>query len=315
VIHVITFKWHSPSYSVKYAPETVDILADMVRRRYHGPLRFVCVTDDPGGVEAETFPLWTDCADLVNASGQRLPSCYRRLKLFDPATQKEMGIARGERIVSIDLDTVIVGGLNALWDRDEPFIGWAVKGSYHPRVFNGSMWMLRAGEEAHVWRTFDPDKSPELARRKGYLGSDQSWMSLKLQGRAGWTDDDGVVSYPLTLSRTELLPPDARVVMFHGFKKPWARTLPQWVRNHYRRSARGRCLVLGYGQTVWEEAEQALVAGRPFDFVMASPEVAIQWPGTVDATVFTDEQADAMVAMHDFDEVVFCGRSEVREAA
>lgn len=314
MLTVVCFKWRSPSYSVRYGAESVDILGDMVRRHYTGPLRFVCITDDARGIDSETFPLWTDCADLVNASGQQLPSCYRRLKIFDPVTQAALGVRRGERIVSLDLDTIIAANVDSLWDRDEPFIGWSVKGTHHDRVFNGSMWMLRAGEEAHVWRNFDPSSSPGIANRKGYLGSDQSWISMQLAGRAGWTEEDGVFSFPLALAKTERLPDAARVVMFHGFKKPWSRNLPSWAGVHYRRTARGRCLVLGYGPNVWDDAAVAVRSGA-FDFVMASPEAGLQWPGRVDATVFTDEQADRLIAMHDFSDVVFCGRSEAREAA
>lgn len=207
----------------------------MVRRNYDGDVRVVCVTDDPTGVVCETFPLWRDCATLPNASGAHLPSCYRRLRLFDPATQEAMGIAEGERIVSLDLDAVVVGKLNGLFDRPDAFVGWAVRGSHHPRVYNGSMWMLRAGAHPEVWTTFNPESSPKRAAAAGYRGSDQAWMTYRLNHCVGWTAADGVYSYHLDVRGRPDLPPNARIVMFHGRVKPWmAWADVQWVRALYR---------------------------------------------------------------------------------
>lgn len=308
MLTVITFKWKSPRYRIQYAAHHVNVVEAMIRRNYDGDLRFVCVTDDPEGVTGETFPLWDDCNHLHNAGGMNLPSCYRRLKLFDPATQRALGIGKGDRFVQIDLDVVICGELNSLWDRKESFVGWAVKGAYHPRVFNGSMWMVRAGAEAHVWNTFDPETSPAAARAARYLGSDQAWMSLCLQGRAGWTDADGVYSYPIALRRLPEPPEDCRVAIFHGFGKPWAPSMPQWVKDRFRISGSGRCLILGYGDDVWDEAEQAL-RGERFDGVIASPEAAEMWPEPVTAVARSDEEAESLATMLGFDEVRFCGRS------
>src|SRR5690606_29823554 len=135
-----------------FSSEHVNVLERMVRRNYDGDIRFICVTDDPVGIEGETFPLWDDFNDVPNPHGAtEYPSCFRRLKLFDPATQAALGIAPGDRVVSLDLDTVVTGDLNALWDRHEPFVGWAVKNRFHDRVFNGSMWMLRARAFEQVW--------------------------------------------------------------------------------------------------------------------------------------------------------------------
>jgi hypothetical protein len=305
MLTVVTWKWRS-DYRVTYTAHHVNVLRDMVLRNYSGPIRFVCITDDPQGIEGETFPLWTDCAELRNASGAQLPSCYRRLRLFDPETQAMLGIRTGERVVSLDLDTVILGSLNPLWDRDEPFVGWSLPGTYHPRVFNGSMWMIRGGAEAHVWRDFDPETSPGEARNAQFLGSDQSWMSYRLQGRAGWTDADGVASYPLNLRYLVEHPADVRVAMFHGKQKPWMPGVQPWVRENWRLKGKGRCLILGYAPSVWDEA--AIVLTDPFDGVIASPEAADHWPGEVVAVGHNDEECEHLAMSLGYDEIVFCGR-------
>lgn len=321
MIHFVTFKWNSDSYRIKYESHHVNILEAMVRRHYAGQMRFVCVTDDASGITGETFPLWTDCAELVNASGEHLPSCYRRLKLFDPQTQAALGIEPGDRLVSLDLDTVIAGDLTPLFDRPEPFVGWAVLGSHHARVFNGSMWMLRAGEHADVWTSFDPDASPRMAREARYLGSDQAWMSMMLKGAAGWTTTDGVASYPRDVERLDELPDGVRVVMFHGFNKPWSRRARPWVGQHYRIAGpEGRCLILGYDPAVWHEA---LAAEGPFQSVIASPEAAAHrdspgwvW-GDITAVAQNDDHAERLAAMLGYapEQIVFCGRQRERTAA
>lgn len=236
MLHVVTWKWQS-DYRHKFLSEHVNILERAVRRSYSYDLRFVTVTDDPVGIEGETFPLWRDFGDIPNPHGKReYPSCFRRLKLFDRATQEEMGIAYGDRIVSLDLDTVIIGDLDGLWDRYDPFVGWAVKNRFHDRVYNGSMWMLRAGQFEEVWETFDPVRSPSEANRAGYLGSDQAWMSYVLgPDQAGWGQEDGVYTR-MQASQIGGLPRDARIVMFHGAVKPWDAAEnghPAWISKYW----------------------------------------------------------------------------------
>lgn len=241
MLHAVTWKWRQ-EYCHSFLSEYANVLERMVRRHYDGDLRFVTVTDDPVGVDGETFPLWPDCSDLKDASqtgsGDR-PWCYRRLKLFDPDQQRAMGIQPGDRIVSLDLDTVVVGDLNTLWDRNEAFVGWRVSNRATGYSYNGAMWMLRAGEYPDVWSSFDPATSPQRALRAGYLGDDQAWLSLVLgQDRAAWTKADGIYTRKETMTIGESAPPtDATIVMFHGRVKPWdaiAGEGPAWVSRYWR---------------------------------------------------------------------------------
>lgn len=221
MIHVVSWKWASPTYKIRFESEHVNVHARMVRRAYDGDIRQVCVTDDPDGIDIETFPLWNDFSDVINNAGGEYPSCYRRLKLFDPETQRAMGIAPGDKVVSIDLDMVAIDDLNALWDRNEPFVGWAVNNRVNGRSFNGSLWMFRAGEFVEVWDNFHPEKSPKIARDAGFLGSDQAWMSYVVgPDQAGWTIEDGIYTRMQVKARGRP-PADCRLVSFHGFLKPW----------------------------------------------------------------------------------------------
>lgn len=193
MLSVVCWRWTPPNgYRSTYAPETVNVLRRMVARHYHRPHRFVCVTDDAAGLDPEVHvvPLWPDHATVPSPHGGHNPSCYRRLKAFAPEARELLG----ERFVSIDLDTVIVGDLAPLWDRPEDFVIW---GETDPRSFyNGSMFLMTAGTRRQVWDRFDPTSSPREAKAAGRFGSDQGWISYVLgPGEAIWGRQDGVYSF------------------------------------------------------------------------------------------------------------------------
>lgn len=245
-LHFVTWKWQQdkPVHGGGYIAEHVNVMHDMLKRNVTLPFRHVCVTDDPSGINprVDFHPLWKDLNDKPNICGQHLPSCYRRLRLFDPVMQREMGIKPGERIISIDLDAVIVRNTDHHWKRTERFVGWARRGSVHPTVFNGSMWMFTAGDLEEIWTEFDPNTSPQEANRAGYMGSDQSWLSMKLVRQpyvGGWSPSN-VISFSNDIwnkpQRTNLLR-QADIIFFHGKHKPWhmeASRRHPWIKEHWR---------------------------------------------------------------------------------
>jgi hypothetical protein len=234
---VVTWRWTPPEgYRSTFPPETVNVLRRMVQRHYPKPHRFVCVTDDAAGIdpEVEIVRAWNDFADVPSPTGAvRNPSCYRRLRMFHP----EIGRVFGDRFVSLDLDMVITGDLQPVWDRSEDIV---LYGDTNPRTFyNGSMILMSAGVRPEVWIDFDPVHSPQRSKLAGHHGSDQGWISHRLgAGEAKWSHKDGVYSYRNDLAPhgASRLPADARVVIFHGAVDPWA---PQgqrlsWVQEFWR---------------------------------------------------------------------------------
>lgn len=230
----VCWRWRSPvGYRSVFAPETVYALREMIRRHYARPHRFVCVTDRPEELTGvETIRLWEDCAAIPSPFGRHNPSCYRRLKLFAP----DAGKMFGERVVSIDLDTVIVRDITPLFDTDVDFKIWGCS-DYPRQWFNGSLFMLRTGSHPDVWTTFDPDTSPEISKRAGCFGSDQGWMRHVLGSKMPtWGEADGVYSFRKHVAPAgNRLPEDARVVFFHGKWDPWDFRCQQidWIRRHY----------------------------------------------------------------------------------
>jgi len=246
---VVCFKWRpTAGYRSSYGPRQVHTLRDMVARHYPHPHRFICVTDDPAGLDAgvEVVPLWDDHASLPNPSFRGGPSCYRRLRVF----ARDVEPLLGSRFLCLDLDVVITASLEPLLDRPEAFVAWKNPNPLWP--YNGSMFMLTAGSRPQVWEQFNPASSPAIANAAGCRGSDQGWMSYVLgRDEATWGPEDGVYSYQDEIlgrhRRTAVtqrlrrqppeLPANARLVVFHGAVDPWepqAAQITPWVKEHYR---------------------------------------------------------------------------------
>ncbi len=234
MITFVCWKWRPASdYRSKFEGWHVDALARMVRRHYHAPHRFVCVTDDPSGITCpwvEVYELWDDFSHIPNPSSPRNPSCYRRLKVF----ARNAGDWLGERIVSLDLDAVICGDITPLFRGREDFRIW---GTVSANPVNGSLWMLRTGAHPEIWEDFDPDRSPRLAKRAGFYGSDQGWFAYKFgKDVPKWTKRDGVFSFRNDIRMGGSLPGSARIVFFHGKHDPWHKDMQvrhAWIREHY----------------------------------------------------------------------------------
>jgi hypothetical protein len=216
---VVCWRWQTcQGYRTSFAPESVRILRNMVRRHYPHPHRFLCVTDSPDEIDAdiETHLLWPDFATVHSPHGSKHPSCYRRLRAFHP----EIAAIFGPRFVSIDLDVVLTADVTPLWQRSEDFVCYGT-----------------AGARPQVWTRFNPQHSPQQAKRAGCFGSDQGWMTHVLgPHEAMWTQTDGVYSFRNHLRGTPTLPADARMVMFHGGAKPWDPQVQQsvpWLSEHY----------------------------------------------------------------------------------
>lgn len=231
---VVCWKWTPPrGYRSHFPAYTVNALARMVARHYPKPHRIVCVTDDARGIDDSVtrLPLWDDdLARMRSPHGVGFPACYRRLRLFHP----DAGQWFGERFVSIDLDVVLTGDMTPVWDRPEAFVGW--QDPYRPGQLCGSMLLMSAGARPGVWSGFDPATSPDLAKRAGYRGSDQAWISYCLPDAARWTAHDGVLSYRRDVANRGGLPGHARAVMFHGRYDPWTEGQRYgWVRRNWGR--------------------------------------------------------------------------------
>lgn len=226
MLTIVCHKW-----GTKFRAEHVNSLARNIAKFYARPHRMLCVTNDATGIDPAItiIPDRADFSSVPSPHGGAFPSCYRRLRLFEP----DAGATFGDRFVSIDLDVVATADLVPLWDRPEAFVGY--RDPLYPAQLNGSMWLMSAGARPHVWTDFDPAKSPAIARAAGKRGSDQGWISYRLPNEATWGPEDGVYSYRKDIEpRGGRLPEDARLTVWHGKSKPWTDGQRlAWVRESY----------------------------------------------------------------------------------
>lgn len=211
----------------------------MIARNFRKQHRVVCVTDMSEGITCDTHPIWDDCNNMVNPNGAHFPSCYRRLKIFSCETLHEMGIARGDKVFSMDLDIVITGDISEMIGRweEEHFVGWRGVGSVNPVVYNGSLFMFTAGTMEWLWTKFDPIESPLAAHKAKYFGSDQGWLSYSLNGSVPGWDMPEVMSYSRDMHRVRRLTKATKIVSFNGKKKPWDAEVQRsdpWIKEHYQ---------------------------------------------------------------------------------
>lgn len=240
---VVCYKWRPQhaDHRFVFGPDTVNTLKSMIRRHYTRPVRFICATDDPAGLDpdVEVVPLWDDHASLMSPHGKRNPSCYRRLKGFS----SEMAAVFGERFAAIDLDCVVTGDLRQILDRPEDFVAYGDTNHQPHSYYNGSFMLMTAGCRKQVWETFDPVRSTQEAYRSGCYGSDQAVISHCLgPNEAKLRKSDGVYSFrnDFVLRNMRALPENARLVIFHGRLKPWMAEVKDqypWVRRHWTTEA------------------------------------------------------------------------------
>jgi len=211
MITVICSKW-----GATFGSEYVNRLADGVQRHLAIPHEFVCFTDDPSGVDVPCIPidpLWEGKSRdlLFKMQGSSGISCgYPNLYMF----RKDFPL-KG-RILYFDLDVIITGNLGDLVTKSESFL--AIH-DWWSNNWNGSVMLFTAGFCPALWTDFPP---PDLDR----LGNGQNWLSIKVKHGKAWPDD-WVKSYKI--HGTQGVPPNCRVLIFHGHPKMEHFPSEHWV--------------------------------------------------------------------------------------
>lgn len=230
VITVLSWLWNQPGGRTKFTAEHVAIWADMVSRNLSMPHRLACVTTewdlppnvvriDPPGEFEDVQPKW----------GPRKPNCFRRLSMF----RRDAADIFGERFVCMDLDCVIGGPLDPLFDRDDDLV--LFKGTVSDRPYNGSMMLIRAGCRPRAYESFN-QKGANISGTL-FVGSDQAWLAYVLGRKEKvWDCHDGVHWWGSKHYKPSSAP---RILFFPGKIKPW--TLAQirvdpFITAHYRLS-------------------------------------------------------------------------------
>jgi len=237
-IHVLCVKWGN-----KFAPLYVNRLHNMVQRHLTAPHQFVCLTDDPAGLQdgVRTLPLARDDLEF----------CWNKLLLFGELPLE--GVA-----LYFDLDVVITGGIDVLLTHrpGEPFLGIPDWSRPHAPQFNASVMRFEINRFHWILDEFVEKRGiGQLQERRqwdAYLGSrdqvvyfegdrryggDQEWLSSRLFPpdaiRRHGFPDGWVLSYKR--HGRGALPRDCRVMVFHGYPKMRDPDASEpWIREHWR---------------------------------------------------------------------------------
>lgn len=210
---VATYLWGN-----KYTPDDVRRLKRMVTKYMTVPHQFAVITDKPyafdGDKDIRAIPL--DMSTHVPGT------CFVRLFTF----HKYGAAFFGERMLVLDLDSIIVGNIDPIVDRDEDLVMWrnpsripwdnpAMKGR---PFYNTSIVLHRCGARPELRDWF----SPQMPRSR----DDQWWLSDMLgPDQPYWDGSHGI--YRLGRDDTPgsgvvgELPANARIVTFPGSNGKW----------------------------------------------------------------------------------------------
>jgi hypothetical protein len=187
----LSWLWSQDRTIYRYTAEDVNTWASMVSRHLTLPHRLACVTNTPKGIDSsvEILPLPEIAVSSSRwPSSKGLPQCFRRLDLWRADAAKTYG----ERIVSMDLDCVVTGSLDSLFDRPDDVV--MCQGKAGKAFYNGSMLLLKAGARPEVFERISQQEIAVATER--HLGSDQAWIGHVLgPNEATWTENDGVYRY------------------------------------------------------------------------------------------------------------------------
>lgn len=186
MLSVLCWKW-KPTYGVSpFSSLHVNALRAALAKQLRMDHRLFCVTDDPKGLDGDVqvVPL-----PELYANTQR---CRRRMRQYD----REFASQFGPRLLSMDLDTVIVDDITAMMSRPEPVVCCRIE---YADVYSGSLILMDTGALHGLWARYhaDPQGYPRLAWPRG-IGSDQAMLNYYLADQppvAFWGAADGIVTY------------------------------------------------------------------------------------------------------------------------
>ncbi|WP_022705969.1 hypothetical protein [Paracoccus zeaxanthinifaciens] len=224
---ILTMKW-----GTLYGAEDVNRLARQVRRHLSRPHRFICFTDDAGGLDAGIEAMDLPELGLPEGHGD---TRWRKLAVFRPDLAGLSGTA-----LFLDIDLVVVDDLDPFFDLPGDFRIIRDDDLFRPKplrrlnpardrflhsVGNSSVFRFRIGEHAYILDAYLAD--PAAATRDYEIS--QQFQSAQLAAHGdlhywpkGWCvsfKNDCVAPSLQSYLRDPALPEGARIVLFAGAPK------------------------------------------------------------------------------------------------
>lgn len=222
--NVLCLKW-----GTRYDSSYINRLYHAVRAHMSRPFRFVCVTDDPTGIEAgvDIVPL----PGNPDVQGRAWPNLHAKLCLFQPGFAELEGPT-----LFLDVDLLVTGPLDDFFDyRPGDFciihnwIEWRKRiFRKAPDIGNSSCFRFDAGSEAaeRVWKCFLRDKDDKSLWDPYFEGGSQKYQTraMRESGTLSWWPDEWVCSFkrqcippfPFNKFVTPRFRKGSRIIAFHG---------------------------------------------------------------------------------------------------
>lgn len=219
----LCFKW-GHGYPCKYTNILFRALSDTME----SPYRFICMTDDPTGleegIETQPFP------DFAMAQADWKRGMWAKLAAFSPDV-----VAPGTPVIMMDVDVVVLRDLTPLFDHLRKHGGLHIIKEIPdtlPRLFpsvfgkellsNSSVVGFIAGTQNHLFEMFR-DKTYKDVRK---FRNDQNFIHFHAKDRQSWPigwmlsfKKDLAFHFPINLVRP-IRRPKGYVVIFHGVPNP-----------------------------------------------------------------------------------------------
>lgn len=221
---VCTWLW-----GTKYAPIYVERLYSGLQKHLKQPFRFICLTESD---RIGNFSSGIERHAIQDMELTRPKGCFVRLRMFDPRWQQSHSIE--DRLACLDLDVVITGALDCLFDRPEPLVILQGANASNPCPYNCSAMMLRTNAHAEIWNDFSIDRLDEIPKYD--FPDDQGWIWHRAPHAAAWRAgaSSGIYAFKKPgWPPGDLLPADARMVAFPGSRDPNMVLHLPWIRRHW----------------------------------------------------------------------------------
>jgi len=180
-------------------------LYDGIAKNLTTPWRGVCLTDD-----TSTLPRGVDAIKAQEGP----QSWWHKLELFKPGA-----FDPGERVLFIDLDTIITGNIDDIAAYRGPFA--ILQDVYFQEHFGSSVMAWEAGTLDHIWTKWVQANCPMFDRN-----GDQRWIEAMMGGLKVdlWQDlfPRQFCSFKKDARPINRLPVGCRVLLFHGLPRPHA---------------------------------------------------------------------------------------------
>lgn len=245
---VICMKW-----GTLYGADYVNKLYAMVRNQISGPLRFVCLTDDPADIrkEVECF----ECPTL-SLPGQKNPG-WRKLTLYR-SSENLFGL-EGTWLY-LDLDVVITDSLDPFFEYkpEKNFIvmqNWTQPGQ---GIGNTSVYRFKVGADEYLYDNLIKNYTNIFQQYR----ISQIYISKTIKEITFWPDEwcvlfkvQCVPKWPMRFWQEPTFPKNTRVVAFPGVPNPSDAVEGRWPVKRFYKKLYKYIKPARWIQRIWDESE------------------------------------------------------------